>query len=99
MRKIDFFRALALLAMAPIAAHAATTPPAPAAAADTADGATRIIHITASKDGPVHQRMTMSLDKAAIVELDTEAHDVLVSNPDIVNAVVRSPRRIFLLAT
>ena len=32
-----------------------------------------------------------------MVELDTEAHDVLVSSPDIVDAVVRSPKRIFLL--
>ena len=43
--------------------------------------------------------MTLSLDKAVIVELDTEAHDVLVSSPDIVDAVVRSPKRIFLLGT
>ncbi len=41
----------------------------------------------------------MALDKAIIVELDTETHDVLVSNPEIVDAVVRSPKRIFLLAT
>ena len=41
-----------------------------------------------------------ALDKAAVVELDTDAHDVLVSSPDIVDAVVRRRRRrIFLLAT
>lgn len=45
-----------------------------------------------------HQRLTLSLDKAAIVQLDADARDVLVSNPDLVDAVVRSPRRIFLLA-
>ncbi len=39
-----------------------------------------------------------ALDKAAIVQLDAPARDVLVSNPDIVDAVVRTPRRIFLLA-
>ena len=33
------------------------------------------------------------------MQLDTDARDVLVSNPDIVDAVVRTPRRIFLLAT
>src|SRR5581483_4723267 len=91
MRKLDLFRALALLATTSVAAYAAATAPA-------ADGATRIIHIAASKDGPVNQRMTMSLDKAAIIELHAEAHDVLVSNPEIVDAVVRSPHRIFLLA-
>src|SRR5471032_2233579 len=47
----------------------------------------------------VHQRLTLSLDKAAVVQLDADARDVLVSNPDMVDAVVRTPRRIFLLAT
>lgn len=94
MRSFVLSGALTLLAFAPAAAQAAiVAPPA------VADGGTRIIHIPTSKTGPVSQRMTMSLDKAAIVELDTEAHDVLVSNPNIVDAVVRSPRRIFLLAT
>src|SRR5882724_4481150 len=46
----------------------------------------------------VHQRLLLSQDKAAVVQLDTDARDVLVSNPDMVDAVVRTPRRIFLLA-
>ena len=46
-----------------------------------------------------HQRLVLSLDKAAVVQLDEDARDVLVSNPDLVDAVVRTPRRIFLLAT
>ena len=33
--------------------------------------------------------MTLGLDKAAVVELDTDAKDVLVSSPDIVDAVVQ----------
>ncbi len=41
----------------------------------------------------------LSLDKAAVVQLDDDARDVLVSNPDLVDAVVRTPRRIFLLAS
>ena len=46
---------------------------------------------------PAHQTITLGVGKSAVVELDTEAHDVLVSSPDIVDAVVRSPKRIFLL--
>src|SRR5882724_11467003 len=46
-----------------------------------------------------HQRLTLPLDKAAVVQLDADARDVLVSNPELVDAVVRTPRRIFLLAT
>ncbi len=66
----------------------------PAAAAPAA----RSITISTQGGANSHQRITMSLDKAAIVQLDTDARDVLVSNPDIVDAVVRTPRRIFLLA-
>ena len=43
------------------------------------------------------RRMVLGLNKAAIVELPVDARDVLVSNPAIVDAVVRSARRIYLL--
>ena len=100
MRKIILLVGLAAAALSASGAWAAgPTQPAPAPPVPVAEGGARIIHIAASKDGPVSKRITMWLDKAEIVELDTETHDVLVSNPDIVNAVVRSPRRIFLLAT
>lgn len=55
--------------------------------------------VTISTHGAsTHQRLVLSLDKAAVVQLDADARDVLVSNPDLVDAVVRTPRRIFLLA-
>jgi pilus assembly protein CpaC len=50
-----------------------------------------------STGGPNSQRLNLPLNKAAIVELPADARDVLVSNPKIVDAVVRSPRRIFLV--
>jgi pilus assembly protein CpaC len=62
------------------------------------EASARVITIS-TRNGPVHQRLTLPLDKAAVVQLDTDAHDVMVSNPDLVDAVVRTPRRIFLLAT
>ncbi len=43
------------------------------------------------------RHMSLAVNKATIVQLDTDARDVLVSNPEIVDAVVRTPRRIFLL--
>ncbi len=55
--------------------------------------------MTISTKGATHQRLTLPLDKAAVVQLDADARDVLVSNPELVDAVVRTPRRIFLLAT
>jgi pilus assembly protein CpaC len=59
----------------------------------------RVVQVTTHSGATVSQRMTLGLNKAAVIELDTDARDVLVSNPDIVDAVVRTPRRIYLLAT
>ncbi|HXC54272.1 MAG TPA: type II and III secretion system protein family protein [Rhizomicrobium sp.] len=61
------------------------------------DANTHVITIS-TRGGTVTQRVTLSLGKAVIVQLDADARDVLVSSPDIVDAVVRTPRRIFLLA-
>ncbi|HUD52981.1 type II and III secretion system protein family protein [Parvibaculum sp.] len=41
--------------------------------------------------------IVLGLDKAAIVELPVAARDVLVSNPKIVDAVVRTPTRTYLI--
>ena len=69
------------------------------AARPTLDEASARLMTISTKSGVTHQRLTLPLDKAAVVQLDTDARDVLVSNPDLVDAVVRTPRRIFLLAT
>jgi pilus assembly protein CpaC len=58
----------------------------------------KVVNVSTRGDGPAHQRITLALGKAALVQLDADARDVLVSNPETVDAVVRSPRRIFLLA-
>ena len=41
--------------------------------------------------------MVLGLNKAAVVELPVSARDVLVSDPAIVDAVVRTPKRIYLI--
>jgi pilus assembly protein CpaC len=73
----------------------------PAAAAPQrialSDDSARVIHVSTSGGPAVHQSITLGMGKSLVVELDSEAHDVLVSSPDIVDAVVRSPKRIFLL--
>jgi len=66
------------------------------AAADEAS-ARVIVVSTRGMPAPAHQRITLGLGKAALVEIDTDARDVLVSNPEIADAVVRTPRRIFLM--
>jgi len=81
------FAALGLVAAAPASALPDRMP----------DTGSKIITIS-SRNGMVTQRITLGLNKAVIVMLDTDARDVLVSSPDIVDAVVRTPRRIFLMA-
>jgi pilus assembly protein CpaC len=83
---------LALVLAAPFAVSQALAKPV------LDESSARVITIS-TRGGPAHQRLTLPLDKAAVVQLDTDARDVLVSNPDLVDAVVRTPRRIFLLAT
>ena len=87
LRKILF----ALTLMAPSVALAAPARPAPD------ESSARVMDIS-THDASGHQRLTLALNKAAVVQLDQDARDVLVSNPDLVDAVVRTPRRIFLLA-
>ena len=70
---------------------------APAFAADKS-ASTRVINVATHGGAAPQQHITLSLDKAALVQLDADARDVLVSNPAVVDAVVRTPRRIFLLA-
>ena len=85
---------LAIAVAAVIATAGATT----AQAGHGASHAPRVITISTGAGAQSHRHITLSLDKAAVVRLDADARDVLVSNPGIVDAVVRTPRRIFLMA-
>lgn len=55
------------------------------------------VKISRGGDGPVSKNLDLPLNKAAVVELPEDARDVLVSNPDIVDAVIRTPRRVYVL--
>ena len=57
----------------------------------------RIIRLSAATSG-APQRFSLALNKAVIVELDRDARDVIVANPQIADAIVRTPRRIFLMS-
>jgi pilus assembly protein CpaC len=50
-----------------------------------------------SSSGRTARTITLAAGKAVIIELPVDARDVLVANPDIVDAVVRTPRRTYLL--
>jgi pilus assembly protein CpaC len=62
------------------------------------DGNARIVNVSIHDASKSSRRIVLALSKATVVQLDADARDVLVSNPEIVDAVVRTPRRIFLLA-
>lgn len=75
---------------------AALAQPAPAPASAPA-GESRIIHITRDSANPM-QRVVLALNQALVVELDRDVRDVVVANPQIADAVVKTPRRIFLMS-
>ena len=82
-----------------VLALAAALAAAPLAyAADADEASPRVVRVSTHGPLPVHQRLTLGLGKAVVVEIDADARDVLVANPEIVDAVVRTPRRIFLMA-
>jgi pilus assembly protein CpaC len=45
------------------------------------------------------RRFTMGVGRSIIVDLPRDAAEIVVANPVVANAVVRSPRKIFILAT
>jgi pilus assembly protein CpaC len=47
--------------------------------------------------GGASQALTLPRGKSAIVELPVDARDVLVTNPKVADAVLRSPRRIYVM--
>lgn len=57
-----------------------------------ADAVVRIKQI-----GPgAHKRLKLGLNKAIVVDLPADAHDILVSDPSLADAVTRTSRRIYL---
>ena len=81
-----------------VCAVAALTLLAPAAlAGDERGPVSKTVSVRDNGDSPSRERITLGLNKAAIIELPADAADVLVSNPAIVDAIVRTPRRIYIL--
>ncbi len=78
------------LALGDVPAHFIQGPGAAEAEASSA-----VLRI--SRAGPgVSKRVKLGLNKAVVVDLPTDAHDILVSDPEMADAVTRSSRRIYL---
>jgi pilus assembly protein CpaC len=57
-----------------------------------------LLVIPARADFPLSRRISMGANKSVLVQFPFELRDVLVSAPDIVDAVVQSSNRVFLIA-
>lgn len=58
-------------------------------------GSDSVIQIAQTGPG-AHRRLKLGLNKALVVDLPTDAHDILVSDPTLADAVTRTSRRIYL---
>jgi len=65
-------------------------------AAQAADDPMRV-RITNPGGGMITESIDLAVNKAAVVELPQQARDVLVANPAIADAVIRTPRQVYLL--
>ncbi|HET7409589.1 MAG TPA: type II and III secretion system protein family protein [Paracoccaceae bacterium] len=43
-----------------------------------------------------HQTISLGLDKSKVIDLPRDAHDILVANPEVADAVTRTARRIYI---
>lgn len=55
------------------------------------------VRVTRGGEGVNASTLTLALNKAAIIDLPADARDVLLSNPEIADAVVRTARRVYVL--
>ena len=49
-------------------------------------------------DGGITRRLNIGVGKSAIIDLPRDAAEVLVADPSVADAVVRSPRRLYVIA-
>ncbi len=83
---------------------AVVLPPAPAAIAQSeamayaaGPAGANTIHVDLSAAGGGSQSLSLPVGKSAVVDLPVDARDVIVSQPLVADAVLRSPRRIFIM--
>lgn len=57
-----------------------------------------LIKIDTGGEGPKSLKLDLPLNKGAIIELPADARDIMVSNPLIVEAVVRSARQVYVFS-
>lgn len=56
-----------------------------------------IIHITENDQLPVYKSIVLGLNKSIVIELPRDVRDIVVSSPKVLDAVVHSSRRSYLI--
>lgn len=84
--------------MTPVGAMPPPPPPQMAPMADMSGAAGGdVIRVDLSGGNGGEQNVSIPVGKSAIVELPVDARDVMVSNPNVADVVLRSPRRIYVV--
>ena len=86
-------KAALLKILAAVAACASLTAPLTARAQDAGSS---VIKVDLA-EGSQSQQLALPAGRSAVVDLPVDARDVLVSNPTVAQAVLRTPRRIFVM--
>jgi pilus assembly protein CpaC len=78
-----------------LAALAVVAVDAAAASVHAGAAAANVINVY---PGTAAQAVKIGVNKSLVIDLPRDARDVLVSNPNVVDAVIRTPRRLYLTA-
>jgi len=81
-----------LLVVAALAIAAVSSAALPAAAADP----TPAMKTAVKPDAGLARTVKVGLNKSVVIDLPRDARDILVSNPDIADAVIRTPTRLYV---
>jgi len=96
------FSAVAAMALSPALwpASAAETDAGQAASAQAAVKETKEAPLVTGSIGPVRTRfLALGVGKSVVIDLPREAKDVLVADPKIANAVIRSAQRAYIIGS
>ncbi len=95
-RRTGSRRALARGAAIALAASAVlAAPDMPLVGAGVSDAQAQGVIAVGQSRGQA-ERISLGLDKSLVLDLPADAHDILVANPEVADAVSRSARRIYL---
>ena len=88
----------AMTAALPLAAEAQTRAPAPEQTAFEDLDQHSVLTVPARANFPLAKRVSIGLSKSVLVQFPSELKDVLVADPEKVDAVVQASNRVFLIA-